>query len=528
LPTARLSAAVEEVVEDDVTPEVSSFETTEHHDRIFEAFREGSGHLRVEAYAGTGKTTTILRAIDLAPEDAIWLATFGKRNQEELDGRVTNPRATARTIHSLGKGAITENWGYVKVANRFDREDDLAAQVTAGMPYGAKRLVGKLCTKARELAPFATFQDVVDIALDFDLAPPAGDGLSVEAVARATMAAMDIAAKVKPIKTGIDFADMLYLPMRNGWLKPQFDLVVVDEYQDLTLAQLLFCRKVCHSYGRIVLVGDKHQAIYAFRGAGGSEVAKLMANLQPEELKLPKTYRCPRKVVAIAEPFAPGYTVDESAPEGIVDQLAVEKLVETAQAGDFILSRANAPLMPVALALLRADKPATIRGRDIARGLVSLVKRLATGDAKHSIPAFLNKVRTWRLKETDRAVNMKRDDLIPGIEDKAETLNCLAGSSTSVPHLLTRLDTLFTDSATEGVVLSTVHKVKGLEADRVFILRKTFLRPTPCRCGHQHNGPCRRCVNCPEMRVDSEKVQEERNLMYVAVTRAKQHLTMVV
>lgn len=506
----------------------TAFETTEHHTRIFEAFQEGSGHLRVEAYAGTGKTTTILRAIDLAPEDAIWLATFGKRNQEELDGRVMNPRATAQTIHSLGKGAITENWGYVKVEQkRFDREDDLAAQVTAGMPYGAKRLVGKLCTKARELAPFATGQDLVDLAMDFDLAPMAGDSLTVNAVAHATLRAMQIAADVKPTKTGIDFADMLYLPMRNNWLKPQFDLVVVDEYQDLTLAQLLFCRKVCHSYGRIVLVGDKHQAIYAFRGAGGSEVAKLMANLKPEELKLPKTYRCPRKVVAIAEPFAPGYMVDESAPEGVVDQLASEKLVETAQAGDFILSRTNAPLMPVALALLRADKPASIRGRDIARGLVALVKRLATGDAKHSIPAFLSKVRTWQNKETDRAVSMKRDDLVVGIEDKAETLNCLAGSSNSVPHLLTRLDSLFTDNANEGVVLSTVHKVKGLEADRVFLLRKTFLRPTPCRCGHQHSGPCRRCVNCPEMRVDAEKVQEERNIYYVAVTRTRKHLTVV-
>lgn len=529
MPSARLATAVEDV------PLVRPFEITPCHTAIFDWFKDGEGHLRVEAFAGTGKSSSILRAIDLAPEDNIWLATFAKRNQLDLEDRLTNPKANAQTIHSLGYQAIREGeWGYTKVCTpRFAREDDIASRVSHGLPYGGKRLVGKLFTMARQLTPLVgtpaggdAIRVLTELATDFDLLPPTDDKLTIEQVCWATLRALELAASEKP-QTGIDYADMLFLPLRNGWLRPQFDMVVVDEYQDLTLSQVLFIRATCYGYARIILVGDRNQSIFGFRGAGGSEIAKLMQELQPAELPLPKTYRCPRKVVAIAQAYAPGYEVDASAPEGIVDELGIQKLVEAAAPGNFILSRANAPLMPIALALLRADKPATIRGRDFSAGLIGLVKRIATGHAKTSIPEFLTKLRTWREREVTRFLAMKRDDKVPMVDDKFETLQVLAHSSTSVPHLLQRLDTLFTDEENEGVILSTVHKAKGLEADRVFLLRSTFLRPASCVCGHFHGtGACRRC-GCPEYKTDSEKQLEERCIFYVAVTRTRQHLTMV-
>lgn len=528
MPKARLSAAVDDT---DLIPEQSSFETTEYHARIFDYFREGDGHARIEAFAGTGKSTTILRGIEYAPEDNIWLCTFAKRNQEELAERLTNSKATAQTIHSAGYQAIRQHgWGYIKTCKPgYLREEDISTRVTGGMPFGAKRLVGNLFSRARELAPLATdIKPLIDLAVDFDLLPPPGDKLTVEAVARATLNAMELAAAEKPLQTGIDYPDMLFLPLRNGWLVPQFDLVVIDEYQDVTTTQLLFIKSLTKPHGRIVLVGDKHQAIYGFRGAGGGEVQTLISSLRATEYPLPKTYRCPKRVVRVAEPYAPGYQVDDSAPEGMVDELGIEKLVETAEPGDFILSRTNAPLMPVALALLRADKPATIRGRDIAKGLMNLVKRVATGHARESIPAFLDKLVAWHDRETVRLLALKRPDQLTVIDDKKETLAMLARDSQSVDHLLRRLETLFTDEDREGVVLSTVHKAKGLEADRVFLLRNTFMRPAPCVCGHHHvGGGCRRC-GCANFMIDDDQRQEERNIFYVGVTRARKHLTMVV
>lgn len=536
MPSARAAAVVEE-------PEAPppTFETTEHHERIFEEFREGGGHLRVEAFPGSGKTTTILRAIELAPEQDIWLATFAKRNQLDLRDRLNNPRASAQTVHSICYEAIRESeWGYIKVCNRrFDREDDMAAKVSQSLPWGGKRAVAKLFTKARELCPLVgTDQAPADerptdvlsnLAIDFGLAPPAGDQLNLYDVACATLKALRLAASEKPVTTGIDYADMLFLPLVNKWLRARFDMVVVDEYQDLTLAQLLIVRRLAHPFARIVLVGDKHQAIFSFRGAGSAEVHKLMDNLRPQELPLPKTYRCPKLVVALAQEYAPGYEADPSAPLGIVETIDFDKLVQEAQPGDFILSRSNAPLMPVALACLRADKPAVVRGKDIATGLVSLVKKLATGNAKDSIPAFLIKVEHWEHREVHRLTAMNREDQLDTLRDKAGTLRVLAHSSSGVPALLRRLDTLFVkDDEGEdiGVVLSTVHKAKGLEADRVFLLKDSFLRRVVCTCGHFHQRECRKC-HCIETVPDLEKWQEERNIYLVALTRTKHRLTFV-
>jgi len=540
MPSARVSSFVDSPEDAVVLGAVIPHETTCYHDAIFRWFREGGDarHLVVEALAGTGKTTTILRAIDEAPEESIWLATFGKRNQEELDDRVTNPNATAQTIHSAGAQAVRNGpWGYVRMCQRFEREDALAEAVCTGASWGAKRLVSKLHTKARELMPlvgtprFGTMQEsidaVCDLAFDFDLAPPAGESLTVQEVAQRTLRALDLAAREKPVKTGIDFADQLFLPVRNEWLVPRYDLVVVDEYQDLTLAQLAIIRGLLFDYGRIVFVGDKHQAIYRFRGADGKEVERTKAELRAETLTLPKTYRCPRAVVAVAREYVPEYQVDDSAPLGVVDTIDADKLVQEAQPGDFILSRTNKDLTPIAFALLRADKPATIRGRDIAKGLVNLVKKLATGDARDSIPVLLTKLQRWENKEIDRLLAMKREDKVDAVEDKAETLRVLAMGSTGVPHLLERIDKLFTDAPNGGIILSTVHKAKGLEAERVFLLKRTFFRMGGCTCGHYHRKPaCPKC-SCTAFTPDPAHMTEEKNIYYVAVTRSKNHLTMV-
>lgn len=548
MPSARVSRFAVAVAEPEV--ERPAFIASNLQIPIFEWFefpdRNSSDNLIVEARAGTGKTTTILRAVDRAPEEHILLSAFNKRIQEEMASRLDNPRAEALTLHSLGYRMLRRAKGYIRVcdgSNRFAREDALADRVVGGLPYGAKRLVAKLVTKAREIQPLgATVESLTDLALDFDLVPPVGDTLTIAQVARATLNAMEVACEEWPRATGIDHADQIFLPLALDLMQPDYDMVVVDEYQDMLQAQLTLARRACKPNGRIVLVGDSRQAIYGFRGVSATSIAKIKQELAADELPLSRTYRCPRNVVALAQRYVPDYEVDPSAPAGIVDDVeGLDDLVTRAKAGDFVLSRKNAPLARVALRLLRAGKSAKIQGRDIGAGLRALVRTLATGAAAASIERLLEKLGTYEAKMTDRLRAMKAEDRVEVLKDKCETLRWLAEDASGVPALVAKLEckgcyrgehvstcqNLFTDDPGASVVCSTVHKAKGLESNHVFLLKSTFGLPIPCECGHRHSkAGCTKC-DCEGYVPDQQQLLEEQNIKYVAITRAKQHLTWV-
>lgn len=86
------------------------------------------------------------------------------------------------------------------------------------------------------------------------------------------------------------------------------------------------------------------------------------------------------------------------------------------------------------------------------------------------------------------------------IQDQYETLLALCDGLTSVNELVTRIESLFSDEARAGqIVCSSVHKAKGKETDNVFVLFDT---------------------------IKSSNV-EEKNVHYVAISRAKKNLVKV-
>jgi superfamily I DNA/RNA helicase len=363
-------------------------------------------------------------------------------------------------------------------------------------PDAVLRLVSKLHSKGREMVPHAReHKDLIDLVYQFDLEPDeswGASGFDVEYIVEHSLAAMDLAAKTKPAG-GIDFADMIYLPVRNRWLTPIYDMFVVDEMQDMNAAQLEIARGVCR--GRFVGVGDDRQAIYAFRGADSESMHRIKDELHAKELKLTTTYRCGQRIVHEANQFVPDFVAAEANPLGNICTLMPEKLVSEATIGDFILSRLNAPLVGVAMSLLRANKRARIAGRDIGSGLKSLIRRLSKGKAANSIPEFMSRLANWEEREVLRWTNANKPEKVEQVRDQAGMLAELAAEATSVRDIETKIDALFTDDGlgTKGVITcSSVHRSKGLEADRVFVLRETL------RDGNR----------------------EEENIQYVAITRA--------
>lgn len=489
---------------------------------IFDWFRDHIANseyvpnLVVRARAGTGKTTTIVEAVNYAPEDSILLAAFNKSIATELGSRVRNPRVECATLHSIGFRQVKRYWGGINVDSTGGRAKvlTLAAINKVGGPPAPDiivKLISKLHTIAREVIPMDAVTP--EFAANFDCLPDdewIEEGFDADWCCKVATVAMELAAVTRPTG-GIDFADMIFLPVRNSWMRATYDMVVVDEAQDMNNAQLTLAQGVLHPGGRMCIVGDDRQAIYGFRGADSDSIDRLKHLLSAEELPLTITYRCAKSIVAEAQRLVPDFTANVTNPMGSITTTDRDGMIEQVKPGDFILSRINAPMVSVAMELIRNGTRTMIKGRDIGAGLKAIVKKTATGSAATSIPEWIKRLNGWRIKELDKAEAAGSQNRADLVQDQSETLLALSESVTSIEELVVRIDTLFKDDPTGPgfVICSSVHRAKGLEADRVFVMQDTL-----------YPGGNKRKLN-------AKRGREESNIEYVAITRAKQQLIWV-
>lgn len=212
-------------------------------------------------------------------------------------------------------------------------------------------------------------------------------------------------------------------------------------------------------------------------------------------LPLSITYRCAKAITAQAQQWVPEIQCPDTAPEGIVRDATENDILRDAAPGDFILSRVNAPLVRLAYSLLRAGKRALIRGRSIGQELAVWLEKFGAA----SIPELIKCVETWRVAEIKRLEALDRPT--DHIYEKAELVAELCEGRSSVGDLIAMIERLFSDATpANSILLSSTHRAKGLEAERVWVLSGTY---------------------------HPERSVEERNLIYVAVTRAKKELIYV-
>lgn len=464
---------------------------------IFDWFRSGTGNAEVLARAGTGKTTTIKAGFSQAPEEEILYAVFNKKNQVEAQAAISDSRVDVKTLHAVGYRLIRQVWHNAKPDDdvEYDRiRAALGASAHDDVVVALKQLVGF----AKNMFVSPSIEDLADLADARGIDPEVPNWDAV----RLAQAAVDVLneSKKRDSEGRISFNDMVWLPVAQGWVHPLYDLVCVDEAQDMNLPQLLMASGLVREGGRVCVVGDDRQAIYGFRGAAQNGMRLMQERLNASVLGLTTTYRCPQSVVALAAEIVKDYRAADSAPVGAVNHIGDGLLLDAVKIGDAILSRANAPLLPICLKLLRRGVTARIEGKDIGKTLAGIAKKIRG----KSVPHFIAQVNAWGNREKSRAKRGKHfETRCEVINDQVGCLIAVAEGASNVEEIQSRLLSMFQDSegfAKPAVVLSSVHKAKGLEWSRVFLIAKTF-RPNAG--------------------------DEEANIYYVAVTRAKSELTFV-
>ena len=462
---------------------------------IFAFVQSGQGHGVIEAVAGSGKTTTLVTSLQLTkPTAKVAFVAFNRHIAETLSERAP-AHVHASTLHSLGFANIRRAWGNVQVD--ADKLRHIVANYKANGYDSAVIKLVSLC-KANLLEPTPVNLDYIVDRWDVDV--PEEERSSIYWLAQV---AYDDSLSQRQT---IDYDDMIHFCATGVVGCQKFDILFVDEAQDLCKSQIEMALRSIKANGRIIAVGDRWQSIYSFRGADSEAIPNIIEATKATTLPLSICYRCPSSHVALAQQLVPQIEAREDAPEGIIENLDRWKLTEHVKPDDLVICRCNAPLVRPAMHLISNSIKAIILGRDIGQGLMALLRKVQkqshTWDLLDTILALGRYVDQEAAKLYAAGKGMKAQSL----QDRADTIEALAEDCNSFSDLAAKTAQVFSDDQ-QGVTFSTVHRAKGTEAARVSILAPELM-PHP-----KASKPW--------------EVQQERNIKYVALTRAKEELYFV-
>lgn len=481
---------------------LSCFVPSPQQTAIFEDVASGEGHTAVIARAGCSKTTSIIEGLKYLPDsvkDDALLVAFNKSIAKELEERAPEG-VKVSTLHSYGLRQISSAL-YPRPKIDEDKVPKILYELIPDNRRDVRGPVRKLVSLAKSCLVKKT--EDLDALIDaYDVALPPVVGMSPEDTREylVSLAERTLDASFEDQKT-IDFDDMIWLPCVAKMAVQTYARVFCDEGQDFSAAQVKLVLKAVNADGRVTVVADPAQAIYNFRGADHHAVDYFIRRLKAKTLKLTVSYRCARKIVELAKQYVPDFEAHPDAPEGIVREMSLSKI--NPDPGDFVLSRTNAPLLKLCLQFVREGRRVAIQNRDLGGKLRGIITRTKAS----TIPELLARVDTWKSKEVARLEKLERDTTL--VCDTADCIHAVAEESDTIAEVLQRIDQSFEDnvSGDKGkIMLSSTHAAKGLERDRVWILRDTYMR------GRKKNG---------EWQAPS---QEEANLMYCALTRARHEL----
>lgn len=465
-----------------------AFPPTEEQRTAIAAFNSG-GSLKVTAFAGAGKTSTLLFMACEKRNRGIYLAfnrAIAREARTKFPGHVDS-----RTTHSLAARQVRNLHNY----SRSKMFDPLVAnQLASILDLKRTRIEEKVTLTPPQVAflflgTVRQFMRSADSDISADHVPISGRlrGLDREAIKRVREW---IVAEAKNV-WGRMIAPTEDLPLgHDGYLKlwslsnPKLDysFILLDEAQDTNPVVLHVLTRQPHA--QMVFIGDRHQQIYEWRGAINA-MAKLTTD---NEVKLTQSFRFGPTIADAATKVL--RTLGESEP--IRGSAQVKSSIVSSGDTRAILARTNAAVISETLAAVhREQAPHIVGGTQELQALVRDVFSLMEGEPG-SHPVFFG-FSSWE-EVVEFAECDEGEDIRPFV-----TLVQQNGPGRLWAAIANAID----DETKADVVISTAHKSKGREWQSVRIA-------DDFSSSHTEDGR----IPAPEAR-----------LFYVAITRAKERLS---
>ena len=491
-------------------------------------------HLMIDAGPGCGKTSTMIAGLNILKgkkpdwydqatdeQKAIWKAmdgayysigfqAFNKSIAEEIQALVPDD-VKASTFHSHGYRVLRENGYNIRASanNSFFQIRNYLGYKKDDKLSDQHRELANLCSKIvsaiKNNLLSVTKANVMKIAETNGLEIDGNIDQIITIVKHCINESMNISKTAR--MNWIDFDDMIWLPivMEMDFSNCQFDLLICDESQDLNPVQ----HKMVMEVGkRIICVGDPRQAIYAFRRADKNSMKTMERILGQtskgvQTLPLQTSFRLPSSAVKNVSSFAPDLRAKKDAIEGEIKDMYIDEIEP--KATDLVISRVNANIFSMAFRLLRKKVKVRIQGRDFGTTLKNIIKNNSNKDDTRA--QIMSKLQNYDQKEQDQISKKQFPEKL--LENHGEKMTCiyvLIENCETQSQMIETLEDLFDNNLRRNqiVLLSTVHRAKGLEANTVYILDPSLI-PHP-------------------MAKTKEAIQQEYNIKFVAETRHKQTL----
>ncbi|MBF6543798.1 ATP-dependent DNA helicase UvrD2 [Nocardia brasiliensis] len=542
------------------------------------AVRAPRGPVCVLAGAGTGKTRTITHRIahlvsaGHVKADQVLAVTFTARAAGELRGRLRAlglggdaNQVQARTFHAAALRQLKYFWPQVvgDVPWRLiDGKFPIVAQAAnrAGLSSATDSVRDLLSeiewAKASLIAP----EDYPAAAARQRREPP------YDALRVAEVYAGYEKLKATPDGLLLDFDDLLLhtaaaledYPAVADEFRGRYRSFVVDEYQDVTPLQQRVLDAWLGDRDDLTVVGDANQTIYSFAGATPSYLLDFSRRFPDATvIRLERDYRSTPQVVSLAnrvigvargriagtrlqligqrpdgpEPVFAEY--DDGPAEASAVGKSIKRLIEagTPAAEIAVLYRINAQSESYEQALTELGIPYQVRGgegffsRPEVRQAVTVLRQAAARDdlpaASRSGAALVTLVRAVLapvgLTATEPAGAQAREkwsSLVALVRLTEELVD--HDDELDLPGLLRELAARAEarhPPTVQGVTLASLHAAKGLEWDAVFLVGLA-----------DGTMPIAHVLESDGKVADEAALEEERRLLYVGVTRAREHL----
>ena len=424
-----------------------------------------------------------------------------------------------------------------------------------GSRAGAARVGGALADAAAEIE----WAKVTQVRPDGYLPAAAAAGRSPAAGADRLAEVYAAYEELRRERHLIDFESVLELTAAilidnqaaADQVRDTFRHFVVDEYQDVNPLQKLLLDAWLGDRDDLCVVGDPHQVIYSFTGATPSYLTSFTAEFPGATVvRLVRDYRSTPQVVAVAnqltqsaaplvaqrppgpQPVLTEYPDDTQEAAGLAVQVRALMAAGVLAREIAVLVRVNADTERFELALAEAGVPYVVRGaerfyeRPVVRQALVLLRGAARGEAASAagpgapavpgtgdpLPSSVRHVLTGIGLTAGApgggAAARERWESLTAIAQLADDMHAARPEATLADFSaeLTQRAELGHAPPVDGVTLASMHAAKGLEWDAVLL-----------------PGLVEGLMPIVHARTP-DAIEEERRLLYVAVTRAREHL----